>query len=209
MRVLVIQNRRCEHLGTLDGLFGYDVIEADEGESIPPLKKYDALIMLGGPASAYDGLRYLREEEKIIKDAIKDNIPTLGICLGAQLIAKACNARVYKNLKEIGWYKVKLHNSLARYLNTDILTVFQWHNDSFELPEGAELLASLSSIQAFRIKSAVGVQFHLELTDDMISEWIDEYDEEIIQSSDNISLKEYAKHLWSYPLTNSLAKQVS
>ena len=202
MKVLVIQNKRCEHLGALEGLFDYDLIEADEGESIPTLKGYDALIILGGPASAYDNLKYLRDEEKIIKDAIKTNIPTLGICLGSQLIAKACNARVYKGIKEIGWYNVNLHNSLAEYLHVNKLRVFQWHNDTFELPEGAELLASSSMIQAFRIKSAVGVQFHLEVDDEMISRWADVYNEKV-SLDENIS-REYARKLWQYTLSNNV-----
>ncbi len=196
MKVLVIQNKRCEHLGALDGLFDYDLIEADEGESIPSLEGYDALVILGGSVSAYDNLKYLRDEEQIIKNAIKKNIPTLGICLGSQLIAKACNARVYKSVKEVGLYEIDLHNSLAEHFNANKLSVFQWHNDTFELPEGAELLASSSIIQAFRVKSAVGVQFHLEVTDDMISEWINEYNEKI--NIDNIPSKEYAKKLWNY-----------
>ncbi len=211
MRCLVIQNKEFESLGTLK-LFEYDLIEADEGEDIPRLEGYDALIILGGPVSAYDDLAYLREEEKLIKEAIKKDIPTLGICLGSQLIAKACNARVYKGMvKEIGWYRVYLHNTLAETFNINELRVFQWHNDTFELPDGAELLASSPSypIQAFRIGSAVGVQFHLEVTKDMILEWLDKYREEIddnirssiIKEIDNASvLEQYAHQLWNYTL---------
>lgn len=206
MRSLVIQNKRCEDLGSLKGLFNYDIIHADEGESIPHLHNYDALIILGGPASAYDNLPYLRKEEEIIKEAIKYNIPTLGICLGAQLIAKACNARVYKgDKKEIGWYDVNLHGILKKSFNVDKMRVFQWHNDTFTLPSNAELLASSYSypIQAFRIKNAFAIQFHLEVTKDDILEWIDEYKDEIngfdINSLLTISneYKIYSKLLWN------------
>ncbi|GIU71927.1 MAG: hypothetical protein KatS3mg003_1406 [Candidatus Nitrosocaldaceae archaeon] len=206
MKVLVIQNKRCESLGSLDGLFDYDLIEADEGEDIPSLKGYDGLVILGGPASAYDDLKYLRDEELLIKDAIKNNIPTLGICLGSQLIAKACNARVYKGSKEeIGWYEVNLHNSLANAFNTDKLIVFQWHNDTFDLPDNAELLASSQLYnQAFRIGSAVAIQFHLEVTEQMIYEWMDEYNTYIDSKlKPNTSL---ARQLWNYVL-NSNASQ--
>ncbi len=201
--VLVIQNNRHESLGALEGLFNYKVIHADEGESIPSIKGYNALVILGGPASAYDNYAYLRREEELIKDAIKNNIPTLGICLGSQLIAKACNARVYKgSKKEIGWYYVNLHNSLFKLFNKKRLIVFQWHNDTFDLPQGAELLASSDSYpnQAFKIGSAIGVQFHLEVNRSMIIEWSKVYNE-LLDLNTYYDNSNYAKILWNYALS--------
>jgi GMP synthase-like glutamine amidotransferase len=207
INVLVIQNNRYESLGVLEGLFDYKVIYADEGESIPSIKGYNALIILGGPASAYDNYAYLRREEELIKEAIKNNIPTLGICLGSQLIAKACNTRVYKgSKKEIGWHYINLHNSLFKLFNKKRLIVFQWHNDTFDLPQGAELLASSNSYpnQAFKIGSAVGVQFHLEVNSSMIIEWSKVYNEPLDLSTyyDNSN---YAKLLWNYTLSPNSA----
>jgi len=207
INVLVIQNNRYESLGVLEGLFDYKVIYADEGESIPSIKGYNALIILGGPASAYDNYAYLRREEELIKEAIKNNIPTLGICLGSQLIAKACNTRVYKgSKKEIGWHYINLHNSLFKLFNKKRLIVFQWHNDTFDLPQGAELLASSNSYpnQAFKIGSAVGVQFHLEVNSSMIIEWSKVYNEPLDLSTyyDN---SKYAKLLWNYTLSPNSA----
>jgi len=207
INVLVIQNNRYESLGALEGLFDYKVIYADEGESIPSIKGYNALIILGGPASAYDNYAYLRREEELIKEAIKNNIPTLGICLGSQLIAKACNTRVYKgSKKEIGWHYINLHNSLFKLFNKKRLIVFQWHNDTFDLPQGAELLASSNSYpnQAFKIGSAVGVQFHLEVNSSMIIEWSKVYNEPLDLSTyyDNSN---YAKLLWNYTLSPNSA----
>ncbi len=201
--VLVIQNNRHESLGALEGLFDYKVIYADEGESIPSIQGYNALIILGGPASAYDNYAYLRREEELIKEAIKNNIPTLGICLGSQLIAKACNARVYKgSKKEIGWYYVNLHNSLFKLFNKKRLIVFQWHNDTFDLPQGAELLASSNSYpnQAFKIGSAIGVQFHLEVNRSMIMEWSKVYNE-LLDLNTYYDNSNYAKMLWNYTLS--------
>ena len=85
--------------------------ELQDGDSIPSKLDYDAIIILGGPMNVYEEDKYpfLKDEDKLIKEAIKKEIPTLGICLGAQLIAKAAGAKVSKNkVKEIGWYKVNL-----------------------------------------------------------------------------------------------------
>ncbi|MEM1951623.1 MAG: type 1 glutamine amidotransferase, partial [Candidatus Nitrosocaldus sp.] len=113
-RILAVQNAACEHLGTLRHMFEHDGFSIDTvnavKEHLPDsLEGYDALIVLGGPASAYDDLAYLKREELLIQDALKHDIPMLGICLGSQLLAKVSGARVYKgHVKEIGWYTVNI-----------------------------------------------------------------------------------------------------
>ena len=132
--------------------------------------------------SANDDLPYLRHEIEILSRAIHEGRPVLGICLGAQLIAKAAGARVYRNpRKEIGWFEIRLTESGA----ADPLfagvppaeTVFHWHGETFDLPPGAAWLASSDYCrhQAFRLGRAVyGLQFHLEVTPAMIAQWCTE-----------------------------------
>ena len=163
--------------------------ELQDGDSVPPKLDYDTIIILGGPMNVYEEDRYpfLKDEDKLIKEAIKKNIPTLGICLGAQLIAKAAGAKVTKNkVKEIGWYNVSLtddgkKDSVIKGIG-ESFDVFQWHGDTFGIPENGTLLATaeLCTNQALRVgKNIYGLQFHVEVTEGMIYEWIDTYDGEL------------------------------
>jgi GMP synthase-like glutamine amidotransferase len=147
-----------------------------------------AIVILGGPMNVYEEDRYpfLREEDLFIKEAIQRGKTVLGICLGAQLIAKALGARVTKApVKEIGWYDVSLtragsHDPLfPRFPRT--FPVFQWHEDTFDIPSAGELIATSNPIlhQAFRYgENAYGLQFHLEVTKEMIRDWMKTYEEE-------------------------------
>jgi GMP synthase-like glutamine amidotransferase len=133
---------------------------------------------MGGPMSVNDPLEYLRREEDYIREAVRRRVHVLGICLGAQLIAKALGAEVRPNrAPEIGWFEVRFTPSASRDLLFGGLaaeTVFHWHSETFDLPPGAELLASsdLCRNQAFRIGDLVyGMQFHPEVTPEMIADW--------------------------------------
>jgi len=126
---------------------------------------------------------FLKDEDEFLKKALKEEIPILGICLGAQLLAKACGAKIKKaKQKEIGWSKVNLtdkgkQDPLFRSLPLQ-LNVFEWHQDSFEIPKGALHLAESQDCpnQAFRFgKNAYGLQFHIEVTPQMIESWIQAY----------------------------------
>lgn len=188
--ILVIQNIGCEHLGNLAKLFeldGFNVtILNSQNDLIPTdLISYSGIIILGGPMSVYDNYDYLKNEQKLIKKAVDMNIPTLGICLGSQLIAGAMGGKVYPgNLKEIGWHDIEITENGSRDIFNGITTlkntVFQWHGDTFELPESAIILAKSDTyVQAFRIKTAIGIQFHIEVDESMIDEWIGVYSKEI------------------------------
>jgi len=197
--VLMLKHINIEGGGTIEDYlisnkWEIDRRELQNGDAVPPKLDYDAIIILGGPMNVYEEDKYpfLKDEDKLIKEAIKKEIPTLGICLGAQLIAKASGAKVTKNIvrqvhqKEIGWYKVKLtdtgkKDTMFKGLG-ESFDVFQWHGDTFEIPEKGSLLATaeLCTNQALRVgKNIYGLQFHLEVTEDMIYEWIDTYDEEL------------------------------
>ena len=149
------------------------------GSDAPDPASFDGLIFMGGPMSVNDDLPYIRSELEIIRRAASRRQPVLGICLGAQLIAKAMGARVYRNPgKEIGWYEVAFAEAAARDpLLCGIESpqeLFHWHGETFDLPDGAVRLASsaLCVNQAFHIGNLLyGFQFHLEVTPEMIADW--------------------------------------
>ncbi len=123
---------------------------------------------------------FLKKEDVFIKEVLREEIPFLGICLGAQLLAKACGARVMKAAqKEVGWYTVDLtkqarQDRLFRRVESP-LTVFQWHEDTFDIPDGGVLLGTSALVrnQAFRMGScAYGLQFHVEVSLDMVEKWM-------------------------------------
>jgi GMP synthase (glutamine-hydrolysing) len=130
-----------------------------------------------------DKYPFLVGEEEFLKSAIKKEIPILGICLGAQILAKVYGAQITKaKREEIGWFRVELtqegrRDHLFKGLN-QTLEVFQWHEDTFNLPKEARLLAQGLDCknQAARFsKYSWGLQFHIEINDGMIKDWIDYY----------------------------------
>jgi GMP synthase-like glutamine amidotransferase len=139
-----------------------------------------ALIFMGGAMSANDNHSYLRREIQYIREAVRRRQPILGVCLGAQLIAKALGARVYPSaVKEIGWAPVTFSPAASRDPLFSGLqepeNIFHWHGETFDLPDEAERLASseVCENQAFRVGDRVyGLQFHLEVTPAMIAEWV-------------------------------------
>jgi GMP synthase-like glutamine amidotransferase len=186
--VLSIQNITCETLGSLEKLFKSDGFEIQninaQNDSIPEKSEgYSAIIVLGGPMAVYDRLPHLQREQALIRDAVENNVPVLGICLGSQLIAQATGGRVFKgSKKEIGWHDVSVSPAGKNGLFTGIekMRVFQWHGDTYELPATAEVLAYSDLYpQAFRVGSAIGIQFHLEVDDRLIRSWLKEYDGEV------------------------------
>jgi len=146
------------------------------------LSNFAAVVMLGGPMNVYEEETYpfLKDENLFIKEVLREELPFLGICLGAQLLAKACGARVMKAAqKEVGWYSVELtkqarQDRLFKRVESP-LTVFQWHEDTFDIPDGGVLLATSALVrnQAFRMgSSAYGLQFHVEASLDMVKDWM-------------------------------------
>ena len=195
MKVTIIKHIDIEGPGTIgdcldDKNIPYNVIDIFNGEPLPDsLSDVSSVIVLGGPMNVYEEDKYpfLKQEDEFLKEVIEKDLPTLGFCLGAQLIAKAKGARVKQNhQKEIGWFKVSLadngsNDPLFQGFQREF-DVFQWHGDTFDIPDGAVKLAEseLCPNQAFRIGSNIyGLQFHVEVTDEMIYQWIDAYRDEI------------------------------
>jgi GMP synthase-like glutamine amidotransferase len=152
------------------------------GSALPgSLTGFDALIILGGPMNVYEeaAYPYLRQVDLLIKEAVCKDIPVLGACLGGQLIAKALDAPVTRNpLQEIGWYDLHLTqtgcNSPFFKGLPGCFPVFHWHSDTFDLPGGSAHLAATIDCanQAFSYGPRVlAVQFHLEITPEIINNW--------------------------------------
>jgi len=193
MNVLIIQHVDIEGPGLIEyclnqGKTSYKILNLKPGIHLPKLDDFTHMVILGGPMNVYeeDHYPFLRDEDLFIKEAIQRGKSVLGICLGAQLMAKALGAKVFKApIKEIGWYDV----SLTEIGSQDPLfsnlpktfSVFQWHEDTFEIPKGGKLIATSSPVphQAFRYGEKVyGLQFHLEVTEEMIREWMETYEGE-------------------------------
>jgi GMP synthase (glutamine-hydrolysing) len=188
--ILSIQNTEIETLGNLKKLFesdGYKIktvnVKKDDIPHDP--EQYAAIVILGGYMSVYENLPYLNKEQELIRNAKQHQVPLLGICLGSQLIAQALDGRVYKaEQKEIGWFDVTINNEgmndIFKGMANNNMKVFQWHGDTYELPNSATLLASSDLYpQAFRIDNTIGILFHLEVTPEMIQKWIDNYGPEM------------------------------
>ena len=185
-KILVIQNAPTEGSGTLGDFFrkqgiAADLLQAWGGDRIPrSIRRYDGIIALGGPMSAHDEREhpFLAPELNLLMKAVDGNLPVLGICLGAQLIARACDAAVYRAPEgETGWGTVTLtakgrQDILFQGLPGN-LPVIQYHNDTFDMPWEADLLATspVCRNQAFRVNNAYGFQFHVETDRAMIADW--------------------------------------
>ena len=184
MQVLAFRHAPLEGLGTMaDNLRGrgidYQVADLYLDPVVPDLAPYAGLIVMGGPMSVNDDFPWLRLEIAAVQRAIERGMPLLGVCLGAQMIARAMGARVYPNArKEIGWGRIEW-TAAARADRVfggrmGFANVFQWHGETFDLPAGADLLATgeVCRHQAFRARGNVyGVQFHPEVTPGTIVEW--------------------------------------
>ena len=187
-KVLVFQHVAAEPLGTLDPMLrnrGHRIRYVNfhrDPDAKPDIARYDALIVLGGPQMPDESDRHphLKVEMECIEGALKRDIPVLGICLGAQLLAYTLGApvRAMQNW-EMGWFDIEpTHFSVADSLFCALVEpqpAFHWHGYTFDLPDGAVHLArsELCENQAFRYgENAYGLQCHLELDERLINRWL-------------------------------------
>lgn len=179
VRVHYLQHVPFEGLGCMEPYLtdrGHELTSTHiyRDDALPRLQDLDWLVVMGGPMGVYDHDEYpwLAGELVFISDAIDSGKVVLGICLGAQLVASALGARVIRGgCREIGWFPITRSAAADKTLLSDTvpasLKVFQWHSDTFELPAGAQLLASseVCDNQGYIYDDRViGFQFHLETT---------------------------------------------
>ena len=182
--IYAIQHLAFEDLGHWEDIFyqlGFRVRYFEAGvEDLTQALTYAGLtILLGGPIAVYDTPDYpfLQPEIDLLSERLSQNLPTLGICLGAQLIAHALGAKVYAGQQaEIGWSTLDIadteHNLLSSLQNIPVL---HWHGDTFDLPENATLLASshVYTNQAFQVgQNILALQFHIEVAADSLEKWL-------------------------------------
>jgi GMP synthase-like glutamine amidotransferase len=208
-KVLAFRHVPSESLGRIaDSLEEHDIaceyVDLYRDGGRPDARAADGFIFMGGPMSANDDLPYVLQELDLIGEALSLGLPMLGVCLGSQLIAKALGARVYQNdVSEIGWYPIQWTAAAARDRLHQGLeapeTVFHWHGETFDLPPGAELLASseVCRNQAYRVGMNVyGLQYHLEVTPEMLDDWRTEIATPIDPHANAARLKELATQVF-------------
>jgi len=185
MHFLVIQHLGIEPpalIGETIESAGHTItaIHLDKGDSLPDSNNFDGFVIMGGPQSANDERDYIRIELAWVKEALDTKMPMLGICLGAQIMAKAAGAEVFKSqFRKLGWHPVyhtiETGNDPLLKVMPDALPVFQWHGETFSLTDTMTLVATHPDVpsQAFRLgKAQYGLQFHVEVDESMIEAWI-------------------------------------
>lgn len=167
----------------------YQLVKIDANEPLPADAGYfSGLAFMGGPMSVNDDLPWIAPSLALIRQAVRDDIPVLGHCLGAQLMSKALGAVVSRSpVTEIGWGRVSVvDNPVARnwFGGLSNFEAFHWHGEGFTIPEGAALLLSSPHCenQAFAMGAHLALQCHVEMTEEMVKVWCKAGVEEIVNN---------------------------
>ena len=174
------------------------LIAIDEGEALPfAVDDFSGLCFMGGPMSVNDPLPWIEPVCELIRQAVEKNIPVIGHCLGGQLMSKALGGQVTKNpVKEIGWSEACGEDKeIARRWLGNLAgknsTVFQWHGETFSLPNGATRLLTNRHCanQMFVLGPHLGMQCHVEMTSEMITTWCTQWADEALSAADQTSVQ--------------------
>jgi len=213
-RALALRHVHFEDLGTLAGPLaerGYAIDYVEAGSRLPAAEEAlaaDLMVVLGGPIGVYEEASYpfLAGELGLIGRRLAAQRPTLGICLGAQLMARSLGARVYPSgIKEIGWSALALSEAGRRspLALLEDSPVLHWHGDTYDLPHDAVHLASTPACrqQAFALgRYALGLQFHLEVDSHRIESWLVGHACELAQAGLDVAALRGASHIHGAPL---------
>jgi GMP synthase (glutamine-hydrolysing) len=184
---LVLQHVGCEPPAAYEDELrargiGLARVELDVGGQLPDWRRFAGIIAMGGPMGAYEEEKYawLRAEKELIREAVQGGLPFWGVCLGSQLLAASLGARVYPgDSPEVGiepvWRTAGSDGDPIFAHAPKKFVALHWHNDTFDLPAGATLLASSKAYrnQAFVWGRAYGLQFHLEVNPELATSWVD------------------------------------
>jgi len=174
-----VPNEPSGYFGTIlsDRYIPIEYIRLYDTHEVPRIRDASHLVFMGGPMSVNDEKKYpwLNQEKELIRRSVKSGQKVLGICLGAQLIASALGARVYPFVQETGWHTLKRATNASGIFSAfpEQFHVFQLHGETFEIPFRGRLLAYGNHVrnQAFSFRNALGLQFHLEMTETIIRDW--------------------------------------
>jgi GMP synthase-like glutamine amidotransferase len=168
----------------------WQLVALDEGAAVPrDPRRFSGLVFMGGPMSVNDALPWITPVLELIREAVRKDLPVLGHCLGGQLMSKAFGGAVRASpVKEIGWGEVRVaDNALAREWLGELQSFesFHWHGETFSIPPGATRLLENAHCanQAFALGKHLGMQCHVEMTEDLIRNWVQGGADEIRQSS--------------------------
>lgn len=181
--VVVFRHAQCEGAGYL-GVFlnehaiPWHEVRIDLGDYIPTaVENFSGLVFMGGPMSANDDFPWIPQAIKLIQQAVDQDVPVLGHCLGGQLMSKALGAKVTVNaVEEIGWGELRVDSNADAekwFGATKHFLGFHWHGETFSLPKGATRLLSNQYChnQAYALGKHLAMQCHVEMTEDLVQKW--------------------------------------
>lgn len=186
--LLIISHVACSRPGYLCEYLDrhrlpYQRFSIESGEPLPSPDRLSGLVLLGAPVSVNSDQAWIEQEMKLVRDCAERNIPVFGICFGGQLISKAFDGKVFTaSTMQIGWHPVTITEQGRQLFNGNPMpaqfTAFEWHEDTFTLPAGAVPLFSGGCIgnQGFLYRGCLAVQFHPEVTEEIVCEWVARYE---------------------------------
>ena len=178
----------------------FTLVPLDEGAKVPrDARAFSGIAFMGGPMSVHDALPWIAPALELVRNAVRQEIPVLGHCLGGQLMSKALGGEVTRaKVKEIGWGEVEVQdNAVARqwFGELERFESFHWHGETFSIPPGATRVLGNEHCanQAFALGRHFGMQCHVEMTEDLIRSWLRGGADEIRKSASSPGVQQPAE----------------